>query len=278
MKMAVFTSSQHSILVHLPNYFKHFPNHYPKLHPTKSPHRSSLMKVSMQASKVAAEEEEDLLKYSGLTKRQKALGAIYKGAYIGHFVTTKNRLNLKDKVKGVNLSIGGSQGLELKGSISLDEPQKKTINTKDSAQWYEQTSSHDKATNDGDYTSSANAHRCTSSFGRRGSTTPSSIPVKGHSRKPSYINTTSNWATYSFNCVLPSPDSCADKLKVNVSDLAQCRLLHLDCTNTMVIAYYCNNVDLQSEPRFRSMGMSLEYSISYIAVYNLIEQTYMVVK
>lgn len=278
MKMAVFTSTHYTILVHLPNYFKHFPNHYPKLHPTKSPHRSSLMKSTLQASKVAAEEEEDILKYSGLTKRQKALGAIHKGPYVGHYFTHKTRAVLKDKVGGVNLPL--CQGLDLGGSISLNERPKKTLaNTQDSSiQWYERTAVNDKKAISNEGECSSSTRRCTSSFGRRGSATPSTLSVKGHSRKPSYINQTSNWLNYSFNCILPSPDSCGDKSGVNVSDVAKCRLLYMDCSNSMMIAYFSNNADFQSESQFWNTGMSLEYSITYIAVYNLIEQTYIVVK
>ncbi len=290
MKLAIFTSTHHTLVINLPNYFKHFPNHYPKVVHSKPPHQSSQSKVSVQASKAAVEEEDDMLRYGGVSRRQRFHGAMYHGPFVGHYATQKNRTILKEKVKNVNLQIG--QGLNLDGTISMKDSSmtSSTNNSTALLKWYEQSLTNERREdiyNSDRRRSSINYDGFfTSSFGRRGSTTPSNYSSsrtqsRTHSRKPSY-NVQSNWSSYPFNCILPSPHtptstSVVESLTVDSSRFNRCSLFYMDCSNTRLIGYYCDD-DCRQTDSVTISGLGLEQSVTYITVYNLIEQNYLVVK
>lgn len=233
------------------------------------------------------EEEEEMLKYGGLTKRQRFLGTAHHGPFVGHFVLQKSRNKLRERVKSLDLP--ESHGLNVEGIMSLgcSDNNSKSTQQDISLKWYEQ--GHPPEMNDvfeGDQRKdSPSGTRLVSSFGRRGSATPSTSTTKGHSRKPSYISQTTTWSSYSFTCVLPSPDcslpldsstgDVLDSLSVD-SRLAKSSLVHLDCSTSMVIGYYCD--DYQPDSDYWNTGLSLERSVSYIAVYDIVKQMYIVVK
>ena len=291
MKLAIFTSTQYTLIVNLPNYCKNFPYHYPKAVHTKSSHRSSQSKVSVQASKAAIEEEDDMLKYGGISKRQRFHGTMYHGPFMGHYATQKNRMRLKEKVNNVNLQHG--QGLNFDGTISMKDSMTNSKNNPDALlKWYEQGSMverrEDIYSNEQRRSSVGYDALFTSSFGRRGSVTPSNYStnkVQLHSRKASYsVQSTDNWLSYPFNCILPPPDTppvvsssdVLESLTVDGSHFSKCSLLHMDCSNSRLIGYYCNEGYHQADCVIT--GLNLEQSISYITVYNLIEQSYLIVK
>ncbi len=260
-KVAVLTSVCHTIIVNLPDYFKHFPHHYPRAVHTKSPlHRISQSKVSQQSERAGLEEEDEMLKYGGLSKRQKSLGTTHHGRFYGDYRIQKNRDRLRERVNN-------RHGLNKDGLVN---------DSNDTLKWYEQ-GERDSNTSDS-IRGSPSAH-FVSSFGRRGSATPSTTTTKSHSRKPSYINQTSNWSSFNYNCILPSPVPAVPARDVldslSIDESPQCSLVHMECTNSMVMGYY-SDTDYQSD--YWTTGSNMEHSIAYIAVYNLMEHTYLVVK
>ena len=263
-KVAVLTSIRQTIIVNLHDYFKHFPNHYPRVVNTKSPlHRGSQAKISQQSERAGLEEEDELLKYGGLSKRQKALGTSHHGRFYGDYSIQRNRERLRERV---NIK---QQGLNKDGLVN--DSNNATL------KWYKQRERDSGDTSDS-IRGTPSAH-LVSSFGRRGSVTPSISKTKSHSRKPSYINQTSNWSSFNYNCILPSPVTttpASDILdSVSIDESPHCSLVYMECTNSMVMGYYCDT-DYQSD--YWSTGCNMEQSIAYIAVYNLMEHTYLVVK
>ena len=235
-----------------------------------------------------------MLKYGGFSRRERALGLKFHGPFIGSYATQKHKTNLKDKLR--NIDFAHNSGLNLNSTLTFDSSTSTSTSSSGREallKWYEQpeTEKRVEAYNSDRWSNNTSDVPLTNSFGRRGSFTPSSASAHintRHSRNSSFVNQSASFS-YPFNCILPSPDgnvtpgvsssTNVDVLESLVSDahVPNSRLLHLDYNNSMVIGYFTSD-SCEPESGVGSIGMGLEHSVTHIAVFNISEQAYFVVR
>ena len=264
MKLAVATDTYHVLTVNLPIYFTSFPDHYSKTHCHKPAKRSPQSHRVFQNTSMAQEEEQERLQYGSITKRHKALGVNYLGSFAGQYAVRKRFKQLSSHVEQLDLS-SKRKYISFAGSSKLQTGGEKLVKQLEERKWY---MSDDGSSLLGSLSGEDHGYEVpyVTSMKKFGTSPSSGINALSHTSGSSLSH-----MTYPIHCLLPSPDSHVT---------ANSTLLHLDYNNSIVVAYYNENgnQDTDHGTRMSPMVQESDLSVSVIVVYKVPQQVHTIAK
>ena len=98
-QLLVSTHNSHLLLISLPDYFQLFPNHYHPRFISEFVRKTEVFKSATKSSNITKEEDENRLKYGGLSDKHYGTKETFIGPYRGHFSWENRKSRLQQSVQ-----------------------------------------------------------------------------------------------------------------------------------------------------------------------------------